>query len=116
MNPPNLRLRKKRPEFRRQEYFKQKKLERTWRRPKGRKSKARMNEQSRGPHPSPGYSSPKALRGLNRQGLREVRVFNPAQLDPLTSEAVVIASTVGRKKRLEILKKAGEKGLKVSNI
>jgi large subunit ribosomal protein L32e len=112
-----IRKARKTPRFKRQELWAQAMLKDTWRKPKGRHSKMRKQERGRGRLPKPGYGSPAAVRGLNRQGFREVRVFNISDLSRVDKEkeAAVIASTVGRKKRLEILKRAEELGIAVAN-
>lgn len=101
--------------FKRQEQKALKRLKKGWRRPRGKHSKLRKGEKARGPKPSPGYSSPRATRGLNRAGLREVVVHRPNDLDSLSKEAVVIAHAVGKMKKQAILKKADEKKLLVLN-
>ncbi len=110
-------LKRKKPEFLRQNWFRFKKLGEKWRRPKGKHSKLRKRIKGKGSVPHPGYGSPKAVRGLHPSGLVEVRVFNPSQLEGLDPKvhAIKIASTVGRKKRIEIMKKAEELGLRVLN-
>jgi large subunit ribosomal protein L32e len=112
-----IRKARKTPRFKRQELWAQATLKDTWRKPKGRHSKMRKQERGRGRLPKPGYGSPAAVKGLNKQGFREIRVFNPSQLERLDKqkESALIASTVGRKKRLEILRKAEELGVTVSN-
>ncbi len=111
------RKNRKTPRFKRQELWAQATLKDTWRRPKGHHSKMRKQESGRGRVPKPGYGSPAALRGLDRQGFLPVRIFNPKELEKLNpgKEKAVIASTVGRKKRLEILKKAEELKIAVAN-
>ena len=112
-----IRKARKTPRFKRQELWAQAMLKDTWRKPKGRHSKMRKHERGRGRLPKPGYGSPASLRGLDRQGFSLVRVFNPQGLEKLNpgKDKAVIASTVGRKKRLDILKRAEEKGIAVSN-
>ncbi len=112
-----IRSKRKQPRFKRQELWAQATLKDTWRRPKGRHSKMRVEERGRGRIPKPGYGSPAAVKGLTRHGFIEVRVSNIRGLEGISPQthAAVIASTVGRKKRLEILKKAQELGITVSN-
>lgn len=111
------KIKRKKGKFKRQEYFKQANLKSVWRKPKGRKSKMRMNEVSRGKQPSPGFGSPRSVRGLSPQGLEEVRVFNPSQLTTeMKNKALVIASTVGKRKKQQMVKKAKELGLYISNL
>ena len=111
------RVKKKKPAFPRQEAYRLGKIKGVWRRPRGRHSKLRKSEKARGNKPSPGYGSPKSVRGLTRHGYREVRVSNPkelARLDP-KKDAALISSTVGSRKRQDILKKAGELDIHVLN-
>jgi len=108
---------KRKPEFKRQEISVQKILKRKWRAPKGKHSKLRKHIKARGSHPSPGYGSPRAVRGLDPLGYKLVRVFRPEDLDGINKkeERALIASTVGRKKRFDILKRAEELNIKVKN-
>jgi large subunit ribosomal protein L32e len=112
------RIKKAKPDFMRQETFRQPSLRKRWKRPKGKQSKLRMREKARGKLVSPGYGSPKEARGLNRKGYREVLVSNPGQVGSVNAkeEMIVISSTVSRKKRLEIMKAAEEKKAKISNL
>ena len=111
------KVKKAKPKFKRQELGRQPMLKDTWRRPRGRHSKIRMDEKARGKKPSIGYGSPAAARGLNRKGYREVIVATPKQLETINphEEMIIISSTVGKKKRFEILELANEKKLKVVN-
>ena len=111
------KIKKAKPRFKRQELGRQPLLKDTWRRPRGRHSKLRMSEKARGKKPTIGFSSPKAVRGLNRHGYREVIVSNPSQLETINhrEEVIIISGTVGKKKRFEIMEAANKKNLKVSN-
>jgi large subunit ribosomal protein L32e len=113
-----MKIKKKIPKFLRQEWFKHKTLGKKWRRPKGRQSKLRKGEKARGKVPSLGYRSPKSVRGLTRRGYKEIRILNPAQIEKINpnKEIIVISSTIGKKKKIEIIKKAEEKGVKIANI
>jgi len=108
---------KRKPKFMRQEWFKKPALGIKWRSPKGNQSKLRRHIKGKGFMPSVGYGSPVLTRGMHPCGLWEVVVNNEAQLEGIDKgkNAVKIASTVGRKKREEILKRAKEMGLKVLN-
>jgi large subunit ribosomal protein L32e len=112
------KIKKKKPTFLRQEWFRKKeKLGLKWRKPRGIHSKLREHEVARGALPHPGYGSPSAVRGLNRQGFREVLVNNAEELGRLDTreEVAIIASGVGRKKRLEMLELAAKNNIKVGN-
>ena len=112
-----LKLARKRPLFRRQEWFRYKKLGEAWRRPKGKHSKMREHKKYRPPVVDAGFRGPKKVRYLHPSGYRDVLVHNVNELSKLNKEldAVRIASTVGKKKKLEIYKTAVEKGFKVLN-
>ena len=122
-SPLKLRRKQKRrkPSFKRQEGYRLKRLRSKggigWRRPKGRHSKLRQKEKARGRHPSPGYGSPRAARGLSRSGLKEVRISTLSQLRDINpkTEAALIANAVGKAKRGRIIEQAKKTGVKVMN-
>lgn len=103
--------------FKRQGLSRKKRLEDTWRRPRGLQSKQRKCFRAKGAHPQPGYGSPKAVRGMHPSGFEDVLVFNLADLENLNSktQAIRIAATVGNRKREEIQAKAEELGFRVLN-
>jgi large subunit ribosomal protein L32e len=108
---------RKKPKFLRQGAKNLKRLRDNWRKPRGSQSKQRKYKKSRGPMPNPGYGSLKAIRGLHPSGFEDVLVYNPNELEKLDSnkQACRIASTVGKKKRFEIMRKASEMKIKVLN-
>lgn len=111
-------MKKKKPKFVRQEYGKRARLAECWRKPKGRHSKMREERAGKRPIVKIGYRTPKAVRGLNRAGLKEALVANVQQLakiDPKTQIAV-LSSRIGKKKKFEILKRALELKIKFANI
>jgi len=89
-----------------------------WRRPKGLDNKIRHQRKGYPPMVKVGYRQPKAVRGLHPSGFEVVRVFRPEDLDKIdpSRQAVVIASTVSKRKRIEIIKKAMERNIKVINL
>jgi large subunit ribosomal protein L32e len=97
--------------------LRKKKLKEKWRKPKGRHSKMRLGKKARGKKPSTGFMKPRSTRGLIG-GYRQVRVASLKVLEGLDpkKEKILIAKGVGKKKRLEILKKAKERKLKISNL
>lgn len=111
------RMKKRKPRFRRQESFREKRLGNKWRRPRGRHSKLRIERKVRGKIPKPSYSSPKSVRGLDRKGFREARVFSLGGLEGLDpqKDAVVIGGGVGKAKREAIIEKAKSLKIRVSN-
>jgi large subunit ribosomal protein L32e len=108
----------RRPEFVRQESWRYKRLKPSWRRPKGIDSKMRLRVKGWPKIVKVGYRGPAAVRGLHPSGFRDVLVYNASDLKRLNPEtdAARIAHTVGAKKRMEILAKAKELGIKVLNL
>jgi large subunit ribosomal protein L32e len=103
--------------FLRQNVHSYAKLGEKWRRPRGSTSKLRRHQSEKGLRPSISYGKPKSVRYLHPSGFREVMVHNLKDLEKIeiAKEAARIGSTVGKKKRLEIVKKAEEKKIKVLN-
>ncbi len=89
----------------------------SWRRPKGIDSATRQNRKGRVAMVSTGYRTPKAVRDLHPSLYVEIRVHKPSDLDELDPElhAVRIASTVGFRKRQEIIAAADAKLLRILN-
>ena len=107
----------RRPEFVRQESWRYKRVKPSWRKPKGIDSKMRLCVKGWPKIVKVGYRGPAAVRGLHPSGFREKLVHNVAELERLNpqTDAARIASTVGAKKRMEILVRAKELGIKVLN-
>jgi large subunit ribosomal protein L32e len=76
-----------------------------------------MHKKAKGAHPTPGFGSPVAVRGLHPSGYEDILVHNPAELEGLdaATQAVRIAGAVGMKKREQMQGRAAELGLKVLN-
>tara|TARA_Y100000588_G_scaffold393862_1_gene511628 strand:+ start:145 stop:774 length:630 start_codon:yes stop_codon:yes gene_type:complete len=109
---------KKQPAFRRQEWYRYKRLSRTgWRKPKGMDSKQRKNKKWRTPMARVGFGKVAEARGLHPSGFSEVMVHRPddlEQIDPKT-EAARIGKRVGKRKRIVIHEKADELGIRILN-
>ena len=109
---------KKQPAFRRQEWYRYKRLSRTgWRKPKGMDSKQRKNKKWRTPMARVGFGKISEVRGLHPSGFSEVMVHRPddlEQIDPKT-EAARIGKRVGNRKRAVIHERADELGIRVLN-
>jgi large subunit ribosomal protein L32e len=89
----------------------------SWRRPRGMQSKQRRHYGYRPTVVSIGFGSPAATRGLTPSGFRPVLVQTPdvlSSLDP-TRDAVLIARTVGTRRRLVLEEAARQLGLHVLN-
>ena len=112
-----LRIKHKKPDFKRQESWRYKRVKENWRRPRGIDSKMRKRVKGWPPSPEAGYRSPKEIRGLHPSGYAEVRVQTVEDVNKVDPETQVIriAHTVGAKKRVEILARAEERGIHVLN-
>jgi len=117
------RVKSKKPTFIRQDAHKKSKLKVCWRKPRGLHSKMRMKKRSYRRLPAIGFGSPRVTRDLNRMGLREIIVNNVADLlkikestKDLSGYCAVVASTVGTRKKVTIVKKALELGFAIDNV
>jgi len=110
---------KRKPEFLRHLWWKFPKFSNDpkWRRPKGIDNPIRAKEKGYPPIVSVGYRTPRSIRGLHPSGLRPVVVYNVRELECLDPSEVIIyvGSTVGTRKRSELIKKAQEMGFLVAN-
>ena len=108
---------RKRPAFKRQNWFRYKRLGQKWRRPRGMHSKMRTRRKYRPPVASISYRGPAAARGLHPSGFAEVVVHRPADLEAIDPqrEAARIAATVGDRKREVIETRAAELKIRVLN-
>jgi len=108
---------RKKPEFIRQESWRYKRLKENWRRPRGLDNKMRRRVKGWPSCPSSGYRGPKKARGLHPSAFREVLIFNMDDLNKVNPEleAIRIASSVGDRKRVELVKEARERGIHILN-
>jgi large subunit ribosomal protein L32e len=87
-----------------------------WRRPRGKHNKLRLKRFGHPACPSVGYKTKKTNTG-KVCGLKPVLIANLASLDSVGKDNIAILSRkLGAKKKLEIIKKAEEKKIKILNI
>ncbi|MEM2002983.1 MAG: 50S ribosomal protein L32e, partial [Candidatus Methanomethylicaceae archaeon] len=112
------KISQKRPDFVRQEANRFPRLGEKWRSCTGIRSKMRLKKKGRAAIVESGYRGPVLARGLHPSGKREVLVYNLEDLDKIDPTTVVvrIASSVGKRKRLEIIEKSKTLGVTVVNI
>ncbi len=114
------RIKHRKPRFLRQEWWRYPKFKNDpkWRRPKGIDSKMRLKKKGKPRSPSIGWSSPRLVRGLHPSGYEEILVYNVRDVEAVDPErqAIRIGRTVGRRKRMLILLRAKELGIKVLNL
>ena len=111
-------MKERKPDFVRQDNPKRMKVNSKWRKPKGLHSKIRHKFKGRRKMPSPGYKSPREVKGLHASGLNMIRISSAGGIAKIRkeSEGIIIAKNVGMKKQLVILKKAKELEIKVLNL
>jgi large subunit ribosomal protein L32e len=105
------------PNFRRFESWRYVRIDDPWRKPKGIDNHMRLSVRG-WPHlVKVGYRVPKEVRYLHPSGLRDVLVHNISELEVLTpsTDAARFAAGVGRRKRIELAKRAKELGIRVLN-
>ncbi len=116
-----LRLRskknKRRPKFLRAEWHRLKRIQTTWRRPRGIDSKMRHKLKGKRKSPNVGYRNPKLVRGLHPSGFEIVRVHNLDDLQKVDPDTQVaqIGRTVGSRKRTLIIERAEEMEIHILN-
>ncbi len=108
----------KKPSFRRHDSHKKKRVSANWRRPKGLQNKQRLHRKGYARGIATGYGSPKAVKGLSRNGLVQQIVSTVSQFDALDpkTDGIIIARTVGNRSRANLLQVAQSKGFTVLNI
>jgi len=111
-------MKAKKPIFRRQDSHKKSRLGSGWRKPKGLHSKVRLCKKGYCRSVSTGYGSPKNVAGLSREGLVKVNIASVNDLNIIDNkiQGVIINSSVGNKKRLDIIKTAKEKNIMILNL
>jgi large subunit ribosomal protein L32e len=111
-------IKSRKPNFIRQDFHKQKKLGRKWRRPKGLHSKVRLKLKGRAKKVSKGYRSPKKVRHIHKSGLQQCIIRTMRDIEKLDAKknCLVISSSLGDKKKIVILKKAKDLGFNISNV
>ena len=111
-------IKRRKPKFVRYLSKRYKKLRRSgYRRPKGRHNKMRLRIFGKPRLVSVSYGVPKEVRGLHPSGYEEILVHNIKELESADpkKQVVRIASSVGTKKKIELLRRAEELGIVVLN-
>lgn len=112
---------RKKPLFVRKDTFKKSRLGRRrkkkqkWRRPRGRHSKLREKRKGYTKQPSIGYSNPKKIRGLIN-GMKPKIIVSASELTNIGKNEICIVGRVGKKKKIEIAKKAIENKIRIFNF
>ena len=110
-------IKSKKPEFNQQDSHKKVRVAKKWRRPRGLQSKMRHQFKGYSRLVKQGWRSPVEVRGTLPSGDAPLIVHNVNEVSKLKSNTgVLIAKTVGNKKRLEMIHKAEELKIRVLNI
>lgn len=102
----------------REDKHKKSKLKNTsWRRPRGKHSRARLEKKGAVQVPKVGRRTAIEDRGKHPSGFEETLVHRPKDLEEIDpeTEAARISSNVGGRKKAEILEKADSQDIKVLN-
>lgn len=111
------KIKSRKPEFIQQDYHKKRRLSKKWKRPTGLQSKMRHQFRGYNRRVKQGWRSPIEIRGYHGKGVEPILVNNVSDLNSVKhDQGVVIASNVGLKKRLDIVKKAQELKLIILNV
>lgn len=89
-----------------------------WKFPYGTSSSVRLCHRGSPVLVSIGFGSPKEVRGLHSSGLEMVVVHNAQELLAVDTkkQGAIVGGTVGNRKRVELLKLAAEKKIRVLNV
>lgn len=111
------KMSQKRPKFRRFESWRFVRIKDHWRKPKGVDNHMRLNLRGWPKVVNVGYRSPKSVRHLHPSGNEEVAVYNVGDLAIIDPETQVarIGGSVGTKKRINIVREADLRSIRVLN-
>ena len=103
--------------FTRQDSHKKKRLNKKWRKPRGRQSKMRLRRDGR-KVVTPGYGSPKEEKGKHHKGLEIVRVQKMEDIDKIDpkKQGAIVSGRLGLRRKLPLLEALMEKKITVLNI
>jgi len=87
---------------------KRRKKKQIWRRPTGRDNK--MRERRRG------YPVRVSIGYKKAEKEKEIIIKNPGELERIDKKLIIIVGNVGKKKKIEIVKKAKELKIQLSNL
>jgi large subunit ribosomal protein L32e len=101
-------LKHKRPQFKRVEAWRYKRVKERWRRARGIDSKTREKKGGWPVSPSIGFRSPKKVRYHSPSGKEEVLIYSKSDLSLIDASNHIgrIAANIGRKKKEEIITEA----------
>jgi large subunit ribosomal protein L32e len=87
-----------------------------WRRPRGKHNKLRLKRAGHPQSPSIGFGTPRAMSGkIKNLAPKMINNLKDLELAKI-SDILIISRKLGAKKKLEIIKKAEEKKIRIFNI
>lgn len=109
---------KKKPEFLRQDISRRPALKRKWVKPMGIHSKLKTKNRGKGKLPRVGYSAPRLVKGLDKNGFNIITISNMSEISKIRPniDTVKINSKVGNKKRLLLLENLKKASVNVMNF
>jgi len=112
------KIKKKKPLFIRQDAHKHKRLGRKWRKPKGIQSKMRLRRRGYRKSVSVGYRSPENVRYFDKSEFKKCLISSLKDLKTIDGkkQGIIIASYVGLKKKIDIIKEAQKLSIRILNI
>jgi large subunit ribosomal protein L32e len=110
----NIKIKKKK--FVRYGSINQKKLKKSWRRPRGMHNKVRLKKKGHIHKVSIGYRTKKETRDFYNSKFDYKLVNNLNDLNNIDKKYILISKSIGLRKKIEILKKAKELNLDVLNF
>jgi large subunit ribosomal protein L32e len=88
-----------------------------WRRPKGITNKMRLQEHGHRAIVKKGYGTPSEIRGIGKDGRTQILVTNINDLKKVgKNDKAIIASTLGLKKKIQIIEEAKKLKVEIVNI
>ncbi|MBI2579174.1 MAG: hypothetical protein HYW26_05660 [Candidatus Aenigmarchaeota archaeon] len=103
-------------DFKPQDYFRYKKLGTRWQKPRGKQSKLRKSKKGAGKMPSIGRRSPRKFRGLERGFIKATVVKSVGDMNSVKDGAVIISSSLGKRKAAEIAVIAQQRNIRLLNM
>ena len=110
-------MKSSKPEFKRQESWRYKRLAENWRRPRGVTSKMRKEESGFPAKVKVGYGTTRSLRGRHPRGLIDQLISRESDLEALDPKVhiVRVSGRVGERKRIAIIAKAKDRNFHIAN-
>ena len=106
------------PGFLRQDITRKKGISKKWNKPTGIHSKQRTKNKGKGKLPRVGYSAPREIKGLSKNGFNLINISNTTEISKIRPniDSIIINSKVGNRKRLSLLENLKKTGVEIANF